>query len=81
MSGGLSFFVAAVCHFMPNLCDYYPPNGWNCLCGVEQLTQEEAESDPMFGKEPADVHIVENFRNNPGKDRTIWGDWLEDRLN
>lgn len=60
--------------------EHYPPNGWNCLCGIEQLTFDEAESDPMFGKEPPDIDIQENFQNNPGKDQIIWGDWLKGKL-
>ena len=64
----------------PLWADHYPSNGWNCLCGVEQLTQEEAEEDPMFGKEHPYIDIQDNFKNNPGRDQTIWGDWLKDKM-
>lgn len=50
----------------------YPPNDWGCRCDVEQLTQEEAESDKKFGEDPPDIIIDPDFRKNPGKDKKIW---------
>jgi len=57
----------------------WPPNGWNCRCDVEQISKTEAEKDPMFGKKAPGVEIDDNFKKNAGKDKTIWGDWLEEK--
>ncbi len=56
---------------------YFPPNGWNCRCSVEELTEKEAKSDPMFKKEPPLIPIDHIWQKNTGKDKTIWGKWLD----
>ena len=55
---------------------YYPPNGWNCRCGVEELTENEARNDPHFGKKPPAIKLDEIWKKNTGKDKSIWGKWL-----
>lgn len=56
---------------------YYPPNDWNCACEVEQLTEDEARSDPMWGKDPVEIDLPSEWSKNTGKDLSIWGKWLK----
>lgn len=58
---------------------YYPPNDWNCACDVEQLTEEEALSDPMYGREPAQIDLPTEWAKNTGADNNIWSSWLADK--
>ncbi len=57
--------------------EYYPPNGWGCRCGKEQLTEEEANGDPGLKRDvPPDSNVKEEFKRNVGKDNSLFGDWL-----
>lgn len=57
--------------------EYYPPNGWGCRCGKEQLTEEEANGDPGIKRDvPPDSNVKEEFKRNVGKDNSLFGDWL-----
>lgn len=51
---------------------YYPPNGYNCRCSVEQLTAREAEGDPLFGKDVLTPELDPRFMHNSGATNTIW---------
>ncbi len=57
--------------------EYYPPNGWGCRCGKEQLTEEEVNGDPGLKRDvPPDSNVKEEFKRNVGKDNSLFGDWL-----
>ncbi len=57
--------------------EYYPPNGWGCRCGKEQLTEEEANGDPGLKRDvPPDSNVKKEFKRNVGKDNSLFGDWL-----
>lgn len=51
---------------------FYPPNGYNCRCSVEQLTSLEAEGDPLFGRPGLTAEIDPRFAHNSGITNTIW---------
>ena len=56
---------------------FLPPNDWGCRCVVEPVTKDEAESDPDLNRPvPPDFKIKEEFKRNPGKDNSLFGDWL-----
>jgi SPP1 gp7 family putative phage head morphogenesis protein len=58
--------------------EFYPPNGWNCRCGVEMMTNEEGAQKAL--KPKPWIPIDENFQKNTGKDLTVWGKWLDRKL-
>jgi SPP1 gp7 family putative phage head morphogenesis protein len=60
--------------------EHYPPNDWNCLCDAMSMTAEEAEEDPNFGKPKPEMEPSKDFTFNPGKDKTLWGEWLKDKV-
>lgn len=53
----------------------YPPNDWNCRCDVEQLTAEEAQTDPLFGKDTPDFTPSPQWDTNPGRTNLLLGDY------
>lgn len=57
----------------PFWAENYPPNGWNCRCYVEQLTEGEAQREPEFGKEKPYFIPPTGFRGNSGIDGKIPG--------
>lgn len=57
----------------------YPPNDWGCRCGVVQLSEKQAQKEPLFGQEPPDISIGKDFSTNVGEDNNLWDDWLEDK--
>ncbi len=58
----------------------YPPNGYGCRCDVEQITEDEAKESKRFGDKPDPETKTDNhFKGNPGKDISIWGNWLKEQ--
>ncbi len=58
----------------------YPPNGYGCRCDVEQITEDEAKESKRFGDKPDPETKTDNhFKGNPGKDNSIWGNWLKEQ--
>jgi SPP1 gp7 family putative phage head morphogenesis protein len=66
----------------------WPPNGWNCRCYIKPLNQEEALNSnvqPMTPPEKvSDIaregRIGKDFERNPGQIGSIWGKWLQSKL-
>lgn len=68
----------------------WPPNGWNCRCYVNPLTQEEIREsnspvEPQTTSEERkkllkDAGISKDFDRNSGDIRSIWGKWLDSEL-
>ncbi len=58
---------------------YYPPNGWNCRCTVEQLSDGEAEDEPKFGNPAPTIAIDSAWQKNTGQDNQIWDKWLDEQ--
>lgn len=46
---------------------YMPPNGWNCRCSVESISESEAEDDPKFRAAKPEQKLEPGFSRNPGK--------------
>lgn len=67
----------------------WPPNGWNCRCYIKPLNQEEALNSnvqPMTPPEKVndiarEGRIGKDFERNPGQTNSIWGKWLDAKLN
>ena len=51
---------------------YYPPNGWNCRCSVEQLS-DGVETD-LSDKNLDGNNIPDVWRFNSGKSKLIFSD-------
>lgn len=51
---------------------YYPPNGYNCRCSVEQLMQSEAEAEPKFGEPTLAPDFDPRFQKNIGESNRIF---------
>ena len=45
---------------------YMPPNGWNCRCGVEQLSPSEYHGNEQPRLADIPLQIPPEFQNNPG---------------
>lgn len=52
--------------------EYYPPNGWNCRCTVQQLL--EGEQTDILAIPNIDDDVPPLFKMNSGKDRIIFKD-------
>ena len=55
---------------------HMPPNDWNCLCTVRQLTLGEMNNSPKHNLPPAELTPGDDFMSNPGKCDSIWGEWI-----
>lgn len=66
----------------------WPPNGWNCRCYIKPLNQEEALNSNVQPVTPlekvSDIaregRIGKDFERNPGQDYSIFGKWLNTKL-
>jgi len=71
--------------------EIYPPNGWNCRCYINPMTLEEVSSSGIEAEDIIDnkartellnqAKIPKEFRRNAGEIRSIWGKWLQIKLN
>jgi SPP1 gp7 family putative phage head morphogenesis protein len=52
----------------------YPPNGYNCRCYVEQLTEDEAKNDPKWDATKPTLTKDDNFKANVGKSKVLPSD-------
>ena len=55
----------------------YPPNGYNCRCSVEQVTESEARADSKFNEGKPTMTKDENFSQNVGKTDSLPSDAFE----
>jgi hypothetical protein len=69
----------------------YPPNGWNCRCYTQPLTQDEArdmpnqvppleENGPEAKQIIKDANIEKGFNRNAAMTHSIWGKWLSEQI-
>lgn len=63
----------------------YPPNDWNCRCWVDPIDSDEFDEQELTEldeKERTDVEnrVAPEFQRNAGKEQSIWGDWLPDKI-
>lgn len=66
-----------------------PPNGWNCRCYYDPLSQDEVNIDsnvvePITSPEERiriikEARIAKNFNNNSVIHRSIYGAWLDEK--
>jgi SPP1 gp7 family putative phage head morphogenesis protein len=54
--------------------DNYPPNGWNCRCTVEELTEDEAKAEPTFGQRYPEATVDPGYKGNVGQSRSLPSD-------
>ncbi len=55
----------------------YPPNGWNCRCDVEMMTEDEFKSQYNPDQFVPDVPVDSNFQKNVGETNDIWGNYTD----
>lgn len=48
--------------------EWFPPNGWNCRCDVQQVVGGERGPKSL----PSDKEVPPTFRNNPGKSGQVF---------
>ena len=60
----------------------WPPLDWNCRCYVEPMMEEEVIMSGISVERSDELKdmAAKNFRRNPGKDKSIWGKWLDSEL-
>ena len=49
--------------------EWFPPNGWNCRCDVQQVAGGETDVPAVL---PDDKSVPPTFRNNPGKSGNVF---------
>jgi len=64
----------------------WPPNDWNCRCWVDPIDADEFDPDELSELDENERLERENkvapeFQRNSGQDKSIWGKWLESKLN
>jgi SPP1 gp7 family putative phage head morphogenesis protein len=62
----------------PEYNQVYPPNGYNCRCGMRALTERQAEREGGYSEEKAKKLVSENPPDNRFEGPPFYGDVPED---
>jgi SPP1 gp7 family putative phage head morphogenesis protein len=58
--------------------NFYPPNGWNCRCYTEQLTEADVTgtitTDEAVSVAAKNAKVADGFKVNPGKSGVVFSD-------